>query len=420
MQGKECHNSLGKLADIVLLLQPYLPFFVMLSVVAGSPPLWLSWALALLPLPIRYLHKRVLFRRSAFDLPIAVLTAGMLYGYFASPAPQLASQALNTYLAGVLMYYGIVNNRDAGRHYWLFFGAFFAAIFLALSLSVFASGSGKFVGFNDWIFASFHITFTWFLVSTNVIGYMLAVAIPLLVAFAAFSRPGRARTASWIMIVIFAAILFFSVSAGGWVNALIGLLLVAAFLPRKTKLLAAATSLVLASATFRLGFGTQWIGVVFRYDNLIGRMNTWKATLDTLREHPIGGLGLGGWWSSVNTQILPGGPHNSYLQLYSDTGVLGLAALAIAAIIGIRMLVRLIKADRRSPAFGITLGLLAALAASAADGVIDNVFVVLTQTRTQAVCFTVPMVFILMAGLDAALRRLESPPGLSNTAKLSS
>jgi len=104
---------LSRLGAVLLQAQPFLTFPVFLSVLQGVPPLWLSWLIAIIPWPLRFCITGHLTRRTPFDIPILILTAGMLLGFFLSPDPQLSLPVLHTYLACVLLYYGVVNNSCA-------------------------------------------------------------------------------------------------------------------------------------------------------------------------------------------------------------------------------------------------------------------------------------------------------------------
>lgn len=108
----------AKAADLFLLSQPFLALMVFISVIVHVPPLWVSWIIALSPLPIRYFRTGKIIHRTPLDIPIIILTAGMLIGFALSPDPGLASSALNTYFACVLFYYGIISSAQAPRIYW--------------------------------------------------------------------------------------------------------------------------------------------------------------------------------------------------------------------------------------------------------------------------------------------------------------
>jgi O-antigen ligase len=68
------------------------------------------------------------------------------------------------------------------------------------------------------------------------------------------------------------------------------------------------------------------------HNTLVSRLNLWQVTLNMLRDHPIFGTGLYGFARSI--QPYRGGiyeehliyPHNLFLNFWTETGLLGLAA----------------------------------------------------------------------------------------------
>lgn len=150
----------AKAADLFLLSQPFLALLVFVSVIVHVPPLWVSWIIALLPFPIRYFRTGKIIYRTPLDIPIIILTAGMLLGFALSPDPGLAYSALNTYFACVLFYYGIISNTTAPRVYW---AGFFLSLlrsfyffqywrFRGLMVRRFSSMPGYTICFPDSIF----------------------------------------------------------------------------------------------------------------------------------------------------------------------------------------------------------------------------------------------------------------------------
>jgi O-antigen ligase len=139
------------------------------------------------------------------------------------------------------------------------------------------------------------------------------------------------------------------------------------------------------------------VGIVFHYQNIISRETYWRATVTALATHPIFGLGLGAWWTTVQTDIMPGGPHSTYLQLYSDCGVLGLIALLLMFVALIILGLKILRSRRGSLYFGLGIGLLAGIVVMAGDAFIDNTFVVLTPVGKGFICFTAPFIWVVLA-----------------------
>jgi O-antigen ligase len=175
-------------------------------------------------------------------------------------------------------------------------------------------------------------------------------------------------------------------------------------------------SILLASgvvwATFPLWYNATWIGTIFYAEALPYRVERWKATIAVLKDYPLTGLGLGGWWSKVNTFGMDGGPHNAYLLLYSDAGALGVIALVVAAIIGARLFWKIMHADKGSPYYGFTLGIAVGLIAGGIYALVDDNMNVIVPLGNGYVYFAIPLLWLWAALLVVACQHL-----LGNTEK---
>jgi len=407
---------LSRLGNALLLAQPFLTFPVFLSVLQGVPPLWLSWTIAIIPLPLRFCITRRLTCRTPFDIPILILTAGMLLGFFLSPDPQLRLTVMHTYLACVLFYYGIVSNSRARLGYWVSIVVFLCLILLVLTVWVFMGGLGKRVVFNSWAYElasplsgalSMPIK-----INMNVVGGALAVVIPGLVAVVLFRQRAWVRWSAGILAVILGGILVLSASAGGWIATIAGIFIVLLYHRAKTFWGISIASVVAVAATLPIWYNTTWIKAVFSIPSLSSRLERWQATIVALKENPLTGLGLGGWWSKVSTFGMIGGPHNAYLQLFSDTGALGMIALVLAAIIGVKLFRQILYADKDSPIYGITAGITAGLIAGGIHALIDDNMSVLIQIGNDYLYYAVPLLWLWAALLVVSCQRL-----LRNTEK---
>ena len=405
---------LSRLSTALLLAQPFFTFPVFLSVLQGVPPLWLSWLIAIIPLPLRFYITGRLTRRTPFDIPILILTVGMLLGFFLSPDHQLSLPVLHTYLACVLFYYGLVNNSDARLGDWGFLAVFLSLILFFLSTLVFAGGSGKHIVFNEWAYelASSLTGVPSMPVNINVVGGALAVVIPGLVAVALFRQRAWVRWSAGILAVIFGGILVLSASGGGWIATIAGIFIVLLYHRARTFWVTSLASVVAVAATLPIWYNTTWIKAVFPLQSLFSRLEMWQATIVALKENPLTGLGLGGWWSKVSTFGLIGGPHNAYLQLFSDTGALGMIALVLAAIIGVKLFRQILYADKDSPTYGITVGITAGLSAGGIHALLDDNMNVLIQIGNDYLYYAVPLLWLWSALLVVSCQRL-----LQNTEK---
>ena len=65
-------------------------------------------------------------------------------------------------------------------------------------------------------------------------------------------------------------------------------------------------------------------------------------------------------------------PHNAYLELFCNTGVLGALALALALIIGTRLSLDIITSPRSRPAYGLGIGVVLACIVTLLVGIVES------------------------------------------------
>jgi hypothetical protein len=121
------------------------------------------------------------------DVPVILGVVAVVVGAWHGPDIQPAWTGLNTFLACVLLYYGIVNNAYAPKSYWLLWCSFVSAVVLFLTISIFRGGVARYVVFNLGAYrlaANIHWPFA-IRGSLNVIGDVCAVVLPGLVSVAA-------------------------------------------------------------------------------------------------------------------------------------------------------------------------------------------------------------------------------------------
>jgi O-antigen ligase len=145
---------------------------------------------------------------------------------------------------------------------------------------------------------------------------------------------------------------------------------------------------------------------VFSFRSLLGRFEVWQAMMAALKDHPLTGLGLGGWWSEVSEFSMSRAPHNAYLQLYADTGALGIIALVLAAVIGIRLLWRILHSDKRSPYYGVAAGIAAGMIAGGVHALVDMNLNILILAKSKSIYFAVPLLWLWAAWLVVSYHHL--------------
>ena len=114
------------------------------------------------------------------------------------------------------------------------------------------------------------------------------------------------------------------------------------------------------------------------------RPNIWRATWELIKDHPVAGVGFGGYWIAITKyhrgsgETTPQEAHNDYLELLASGGVIGLAigfwfALALVRTAS-RKLSKLRSLDAgKSGSFSraVTLGALAGILTVAIHSLVD-------------------------------------------------
>jgi len=242
--------------------------------------------------------------------------------------------------------------------------------------------------------------------NVNALGGAFAVVIPGLVAIALFRQRTWVRWSAGILAVIFGGILVLSTSGGGLIVATVAILIVLFW--RNVKMFWGASLAlgVTIGATSSIWNNASWLAEVFSFQVLFSRLERWQATIAALKDSPLTGLGLGGWWSKVPAYGMNGGPHNAYLQLFSDTGALAAIAFVMAVIVGGKLLWQILHADKDNPIYGITVGIVAGIIAGGIHALIDDNMNVLIPIGNEYLYFAVPLLWLLAALLVVSYQHL--------------
>jgi O-antigen ligase len=200
-----------------------------------------------------------------------------------------------------------------------------------------------------------------------------AVALALLVYGG--HRLEQSLAAAFLLLSGLAVLLSFS--RAGWATLAVVVAFVAAFHPWRWRVWGALAALLVLS----LGVPPvrHRIAVEFEPDNpnntVSRRIWLWRSTLSMLARRPLFGGGLSGFKTSVEPYRDPRYtedliyPHNLALNLWSETGLLGLFAFAWLLVAGFRASLRALRGDPWVRAFGI--GVLAVLVAIVVHGLAD-------------------------------------------------
>jgi hypothetical protein len=327
---------------------------------------WIGLALACLPLPLRLARSGIRSLRTPFDLPIVLLLTGALIGFCVSDNRVISLGALQCMLAVTLFYYSWVNYPPLANHIkgiiMLFALAFLILrVFYVLDVSLTESqpnfvfgGSGTHHGLSMY----------------------LAIAAAILLGMAAFDRVKGTRLFASALFLIFLAIIV----AMTWDS---------------------LTSLV--------------HGV-----SISGRWPIWEDTASLLSESPLAGLGLGCWaltyWDTtiLDSHMVNGitHAHNAYLELYSNTGIVGALALLVALTIGLKLSLDIIRSPRTNPWYGFGIGVILASVVTLLVAVVEGAPMGVPLVAADTYYYVVsPIGWTLCGLLVIAHRHVTKSPG---------
>lgn len=400
-----------RLRDSLLAVQPLLAAPIFFSVLLGVPPLWLSWLVAVTPLALRFWRDGRPFRGTPFDIPILLFSLGLLVGLLVSPNPGVSLGAFHTFLAGILIYYGIVSNSDNRNGYWLWVAGLVCLVVLGLSIWFFSEGEGRPLFFNEWVFSLAEPLpkITGPILNLHSLAAVLAVVVPVFLAMALFKNYRRLRLTALALGLGFLLVLLLVASGSGWMAVALGLTLVLLcwrFWTAAIILPAAGIATWLVAVYYDRA---SWLAQVFSTDSLLGRMDYWGKTIDLLKDHPVTGLGLGAWpevySSHYGTSLV--NVHNSYLQLYCDTGFLGLVALIWAGVVFLRLSWPILSSSKQGVWYGVAVGIIGGIAAGAAQAIVEVTFSGTMVTATGYYYIGIPLLWIMAALFIVAYNRLS-------------
>lgn len=207
----------------------------------------------------------------------------------------------------------------------------------------------------------------------NAYGFYLALIVVMSVALLPHLAGGHRLGLAALLAIAFGQLVL-TYSRGGWITALVGLLVVGVFQSRRllVVLIAGCVALPIAvpSIAARLSDlddertvrGTGGNSLVWRVDH-------WTDSLRLVDQRPLTGIGLK---MTTFATAAHKAPHNDYVRMYVEVGVLGLAAylgLLGALILTAR---RALAAARRGPPRGIAVGFAACVAGFVVVSVASN------------------------------------------------
>lgn len=330
-------------------------------ILSFSPVLtWIGLALACVPFPLRLARSGVGSLRTPFDLPIVLLLTGALIGFCVSDNRAISLGTLQCMFAITLFYYSWVNfSRLANRMKWVVISL--ALVFLPIF--VFA--------ILDVSLVDGRLTFAIRGSGTHHgLAMYLAIEAAILLGMAAFERSKRTR--------------------------------------------ALATAISLMFLVIILAMTWDSLGSLAHGVSISGRWPIWENTASLLRESPFTGLGLGCWaltyWDTtiLDTPMVNGitHAHNAYIELYSNTGVVGVLAFIIAIGIGAKLSLDIIRSPRTHPWYGFGVGVILACIATLMVAVVESAPMGVPLVAADTYYYVISPIAWMLCGLLVMSHRL--------------
>jgi hypothetical protein len=396
------NQPVHRIIEGILAVQPVFAVPVYFSVLSGSPPLWLSLTIAIIPLGLRFWLTSRFITRTPFDVPILIFLLGMLVGLLVASNKGVAVDALGSTLASILIYYGLVSNSNKGNRYWLTVGGVICLITLVLGIWFFSEGTRRITTFNAWFFPWFE----WLpktggsVLQFNSLGALLAVVVPGLGAVALFPGNRRLRVVAFSLGLLFLVMLVLSASGGGWIAAACGLAFV--FVSWRSWMALVVVPLAgIVTAAAALCYGqTPWLQQTFATGSLVGRVTMWSNTIQLFHGRGfVAGLGLGSWTELYNRLFRENQIHihNAYLQLYTDTGVLGVIAFVAATVVFVHVSRGMLPPSRQDSWHGVRVGMISGVIAGAVMATYEVATTVTVVGVTSYVYLSVPFLWVWAA-----------------------
>lgn len=174
----------------------------------------------------------------------------------------------------------------------------------------------------------------------NEAGILLSSGFGPLLFATASAKTGQERLFLWTMLTLVALALLLTFSRGAYVSALICLALYIAQSKGKahikTLIVIAIAAMIAAMSGFLVSRVSQgWTEAASSDARMTAvtasRTNIWRALWPDVAARPILGNGLRStaWSSAAKTQVIPTHPHNLYLEILLDMGVIGLVVLLL-------------------------------------------------------------------------------------------
>lgn len=315
-------NKLAPLVDFAIFTEPIWAsaaiVFVYSSLLLGiGYYTWVALIIAFVPLLLNYVKQHRIRMPTPFDVPILVFMIAVLVGMMVSVETSLSLVAFESCVVMILLYYTIVNYPYPR----------------AAQVSI-----------------------------ISVLILLPAIMAPLIISphYLSFSSLINSRFSGDLPVI---SNQYFGLIWPLFMTAVIflGLMVVnKGLLSRLIYGLGSAGAIIAIVLVGRSSFARLLSG-----ESIKARIPVLQATIEMIKEHPATGIGFGCWPVAYNHGTVPptsgyvfAMPHNAYLDLYVHTGIIGLVAAILAAIVVVRLGVDILRSSYKPFWSGFGRGLL--------------------------------------------------------------
>jgi O-antigen ligase len=325
-----------------------------------------------------------------FDWPVVLFLAAAFVSLAASANLRLSLRELRVVvLEPVLLYFLLTRTVTNRQGAWRLAGALLAAgVVVAL------------FGLYQYVFTAHVITAEGVrrLLATypspNNLGMFLERLLPLAVAWAMSRGAGEqgrrgdsplppSTLAPLLIGGVLALALLLTYSVGAWLGCGAAILFMAAVRGRKALLVLLVVALLLAVVllpVLRVERVVSHLGLQPGSTSVL-RLNLWQSSLQMLADHPVLGVGLDGFLELYRTQYIRpeawkepnlSHPHQLVLEFWLNLGVLGVIVLVWFLVVFFQKGLRLYRTAEGPWWQALVLGLLGAMVAACAHGLVDR------------------------------------------------
>ncbi|MFC1978759.1 O-antigen ligase family protein [Chloroflexota bacterium] len=416
-------TTLEKLSDFVLRTEPLWPVPLYFLLVYDSPYFWLGWIIVLVPWPLRLWRKGYLLPRTLFDIPILIFVIGLVLGVIYSDHRLLSADAFQSYICVILFYYALADGhwiRD-----WKLWGAFWVLLILFIGIFILSQqasfDTSSITSFNSWFIQILpslpNIFDSKYIPNINSLAMILNIAIPVLFSISVVGTKThpRLRICASIFTLLFVLLTAMTNSRGGWIATGIALLVILVWRSKRALLIFPAIAGVIIWI-LQSGYDPLNIFQLTSESNL-HRIQIWETSIQILNNYPLLGCGLGTFpivlASYANLSFEVSSPHNQYIMLYADTGILGILAGVIAFTVIIITLHKLWQAPKNQTAHVIGIGILVSLVAIGIHGIFETSGAIIWQDSISNYRYLASILPWVAAGnLAAVMHKLKTANNL--------